>query len=54
MKKFRRFLSLAIGFAMLVSVFATMTVVSAADVEMYDPDYDFARAGYQPNNADLV
>ena len=54
MKKFRRFLSLAIGFAMLVSVFATMTVVSAADVEMYDPDYDFARDGYQTNNADLV
>lgn len=46
MKKFRRFLSLAIGFAMLVSAFATMTAVSAAELEVYDPDYDFVRDGY--------
>lgn len=38
MKKFRRFLSLAIGFAMLVSVFASMTAVSAVELEVNDPN----------------
>ena len=53
MKKFRRFLSLAIGFAMLVSVFVSMTSVSAVELEVNDPNYDFAN-GYQASNDTVV
>lgn len=53
MKKFRRFLSWAIGFAMLVSVFASMTAVSAVELEVNDPNYDFAN-GYQASNDTVV
>lgn len=53
MKKFRRFLSMAIGFSMLVSVFAGMTAVSAVELEVNDPNYDFAN-GYQASNDTVV
>ena len=54
MKKFRRFLSLAIGFAMLVSALSGITAASAVELEVFDPNYDFVRDGYLNNNSDVV
>lgn len=54
MKKIKRFLSMAIGLVMLVSALSGMTVASAVELEVYDPNYDFVRDGYLNNNSDAV
>lgn len=54
MKKIKRFLSMAIGLVMLVSALLGMTVASAVELEVYDPNYDFVRDGYLNNNSDAV
>lgn len=54
MKKIKRFLSMAIGLVMLVSDLSGMTVASAVELEVYDPNYDFVRDGYLNNNSDAV
>lgn len=54
MKKIKRFLAMAIGLVMLVSALSGMTVASAVELEVYDPNYDFVRDGYLNNNSDAV
>ena len=45
---------MAIGLVMLVSALSGMTVASAVELEVYDPNYDFVRDGYLNNNSDAV
>ena len=54
MKTIKRFLSIAIGLVMLASAFSGLICVSAVELEVYDPNYDFVRDGYLNNNNDLV
>ncbi len=54
MKTIKRFLSIAIGLVMLASAFSGLICVSAVELEVFDPNYDFVRDGYLNNNNDLV